>query len=60
MVVVLNLNYKIIYLMDFKEMLRKMSFPLRNKQNEDDEIKAEEKYINETLSNVNLYFIYVL
>jgi hypothetical protein len=46
--------------MDFKEMLRKMSFPLRNKQNEDDEIKAEEKYINETLSNVNLYFIYVL
>ena len=39
--------------MEFKEMLRKMSFHYRTRQNEEEEIKAEENNIIDVLSNVS-------
>ena len=45
--------------MEFKEILRKISFPLKQRKNEDDEIREEENHISEVQTNVNfLFFIY--
>lgn len=38
--------------MEFKEILRKMSFPFNNRQNEEEDVKVEENNIIEVLSNV--------
>ena len=45
--------------MEFKEILRKISFPLKQRKNEDDDIREEENHISEVQTNVNfLFFIY--
>ena len=44
--------------MDFKEILRKISFPLKTKENDKNLIKEEELYIDEVqmLVNQNILF----
>ena len=42
--------------MEFKEILRKISFPKRHKKNETIEIKEEETNINEIKNNVKKFF----
>ena len=38
--------------MEFKEMLRKISFPLKQRKNEDEDIREEENHISEVQTNV--------
>ena len=42
--------------MDFKEILRKISFPLKQKENDKNLIKDEELYIDEMQLMVNKIF----
>jgi hypothetical protein len=46
--------------MEFKEILRKISFPLKQRKNEDDDIREEENHISEVQTNVNILFLYFL
>ena len=46
--------------MEFKEILRKISFPLKQRKNEDDDIREEENHISEVQTNVNIYFLYII
>ena len=51
--------------MDFKEMLRKISFPLKTKENEREQLKEEELYIEDVQMLVRIkiiiknFFIYI-
>ena len=45
--------------MDFKEILRKISFPLKTKENDKNLIKEEELYIDEVQMLVN-WIIYLI
>ena len=38
--------------MEYKEILRKISFPLKQTKNEDDDIREEESHISEVHTNV--------
>lgn len=42
--------------MEFKEILRKISFPLKQRKNEDEDIREEENHISEVHTNV-IYFL---
>ncbi len=46
--------------MDFKEILRKISFPLKSKENDKNLIKDEELYIEEIQMMVNIIFYVIL
>ena len=47
--------------MDFKEMLRKISFPLKVKENDRNILKEEELYIEEIQMLVfNIYIYYII
>ena len=51
--------------MDFKEMLRKISFPLKTKENEREQLKEEELYIEDVQMLVRrkiiikIFYIYI-
>lgn len=55
----LKYNYYSIVYMEFKELLNRLSLPVKPKQNEEDIIKTEEGNISEVILNVEIEGYYI-